>query len=99
MNGRSLFAIQNVRREDGGMYTCIAQNPAGEAQTFAMVIVKGKTGANMFCESIEFIMKTGPCDTLQTRYNALVGVHKSHARYKLVALCKSTESDQAGRSL
>ena len=42
MNGRSIFTIQNVRREDGGMYTCIAQNPAGEAQTFAMVIVKGK---------------------------------------------------------
>ena len=41
MNGRSVFKIQNARHEDGGMYTCIAQNPAGEAQTFAMVIVKG----------------------------------------------------------
>ena len=42
MNGISVFTIPNVRREHGGMYTCIAQNPAGEAESYAMVIVKGK---------------------------------------------------------
>ena len=42
VNGISVFTIPNVRREHGGMYTCIAQNPAGEAESYAMVIVKGK---------------------------------------------------------
>ena len=42
MNGISAFTIQNVRREDGGMYTCIAKNPAGEAESYATVVVKGK---------------------------------------------------------
>ncbi|WAR30600.1 HMCN1-like protein [Mya arenaria] len=40
VNGRSVYIVYHVRPEDGGVYTCIAQNPAGEAQHNTVVNVK-----------------------------------------------------------
>ncbi|KAK3592726.1 hypothetical protein CHS0354_007728 [Potamilus streckersoni] len=40
VNGRSLYIIRNIRPEDGGLYTCIGENPAGAINTTASVIVK-----------------------------------------------------------
>ncbi|KAH3791376.1 hypothetical protein DPMN_144860, partial [Dreissena polymorpha] len=40
VNGRSLLIVQNVRPEDGGVYTCVAQNHAGEAEVSTVVNVK-----------------------------------------------------------
>ncbi|XP_060552023.1 hemicentin-1-like isoform X2 [Ruditapes philippinarum] len=40
VNGRSVFIVHNVRREDAGVYTCLAQNPAGQAEVNTMVTVK-----------------------------------------------------------
>ncbi|KAL4218919.1 Hemicentin-1 [Mactra antiquata] len=40
VNGRSILIIRNVRAEDAGQYTCIAQNPASSVSVNTMVVVK-----------------------------------------------------------
>ena len=37
-----MFIVHSVRREDAGVYTCLAQNPAGQAEVNTMVTVKGQ---------------------------------------------------------
>ena len=43
VNGRSNLIVKNAGREDGGQYTCIAKNPAGERESHSTVVVKGMT--------------------------------------------------------
>lgn len=40
VNGRSNLIVKNAGREDGGQYTCIAKNPAGERESHSTVVVK-----------------------------------------------------------
>ena len=42
MNGRSVYLQHNARPEDAGVYTCLAQNPAGQREVKTVVTVKGK---------------------------------------------------------
>ncbi|XP_060069782.1 hemicentin-1-like [Ylistrum balloti] len=39
IGGRSLLIVNSARREDGGLYTCIAENPAGVDTASATVIM------------------------------------------------------------
>ncbi|GAB1607434.1 hemicentin-1-like [Argonauta hians] len=40
INGRSKLVVRNSGKDDGGKYTCIAKNPAGQRETHAIIEVK-----------------------------------------------------------
>jgi hypothetical protein len=42
IHGRSFLFIYHALRQDAGMYTCIAENPAGIATASAPVLMKGE---------------------------------------------------------
>lgn len=47
-NGRSFLHIHHALRQDAGMYTCIAENPAGLVTASAPVLMKGDNKLPLF---------------------------------------------------